>query len=394
MIHGDVLGERARLTPAKLALVDVATGTRLTYAELDARATRCARMLRERAGFARGDRIGLLAGNRLEYLDLFFAAAKAGVILVTLGTRLTPHELEHIIADSGMRALVYDGAFVEAVRALAPAATIQRWIALDDPAAPSHERYSALLDVTPAGSWARERCAPEDVYALLYTSGTTGRPKGVMIPHRMVAWNGYNTVVSWQLREDDVSPIFTPLYHAGALGAFLLPVLTIGGTIVLHKGFDTTEVWRTIVEEKCTVVLGVPTIWKLLMDAPEFATADLSPRAVLRSGGAPLPEYIAEAYQARGVRVQAGLRAHRGRRELLRHDRRGIGSQARLDWEAVHDDRGSAHRRAGARRARGRGGRALAARAAREPRVLEQPGGDRGRPRRRRLLPHRRPGAS
>ncbi len=110
-------------------------------------------------------------------------------------------------------------------------------------------------------------CRPEDPYCLLYTSGTTGRPKGVIIPHRMVAWNAYNTVVCWQLTESDISPIFTPLYHAGGLGAFLAPIMLAGGTIVLHRGFEPAEVWRVIEEEGCTVVLGVPTIWKMLAES-------------------------------------------------------------------------------------------------------------------------------
>jgi fatty-acyl-CoA synthase len=157
-----------------------------------------------------------------------------------------------------------------------------------------------------APGWRREPRLPEDLYALLYTSGTTGKPKGVLIPNRMLAWNGYNTVACWQLREDDVSPIFTPLYHAGGLGAFLVPMVTIGGTIVLHRGFDASEIWRTIERERCTVVLGVPTIWKLLMEAPGFATVDLSHVRWLISGGAPLPEYLIEAYQARGVVFKQG----------------------------------------------------------------------------------------
>jgi hypothetical protein len=122
-----------------------------------------------------------------------------------------------------------------------------------------------------------------------------------MIPHRQVAWNGYNTVCCWQLRADDVSPIFTPLYHAGGLLAFLVPIFTIGGTIVLHRAFDAGEIWRTIERERATVVLGVPTIWKLLAEAPEFASADLSSLRCLYSGGAPLPTWTAEIYPARVV---------------------------------------------------------------------------------------------
>ncbi len=311
MIHGDLLGERARLTPDKTALV-VVGGERLTYRELDERAVRCARLWVDRLGLAPGERVGILAGNRPEYLETFFAAGKTGVVLVTLGTRLTAHELEHVVRDSGLRALVYDGAFAETVEALRPRVEVERWVALDEPVAPAagaapdagYGELAAGLD--PAGFRPR-RCDPEEVYCLLYTSGTTGRPKGVVIPHRMVAWNGYNTVCSWQLREDDVSPIFTPLYHAGGLMAFLTPIVTIGGTVVLHRGFDVAEIWRTIEGERCTVVLGVPTIWKLLMEAPEFETADLSHVRAFYSGGAPLPHYLIEAYQRRGVVFKQGF---------------------------------------------------------------------------------------
>jgi fatty-acyl-CoA synthase len=308
MIHADVLGERARLTPSKLALVDIATGARLSYAELDARATVCAGVLRRQIGLAKGDRFGILASNRLEYLDFVFGTAKSGAVMVPLGTRLTAHELRHIVADSGMRVLVYDDAFAATVEALRSQVSVEQYVSLDRRASEGDRAYDALRasEASAGPAWVRERCGPEDLWALLYTSGTTGRPKGVMIPHRMVAWNGYNTVACWQLRDDEVTPIFTPLYHAGALGAFLIPIATIGGTVVLHQRFDPAEVWRTIVAERCTVVLGVPTIWKILMEAPEFATADLSSVRAFMCGGAPLPEYIAHAYQERGVVFKQG----------------------------------------------------------------------------------------
>ena len=305
MLHGDVLGERARLTPDKTALVFVPTGQRFTYRELDDRAARCARAWNAGLGLSRGDRVGILANNRVELLDAFFAAGKSGIILVPLGTRLTAHELAYIVRDSGMRGLTYGGEFAATVRELRTLVEVERWIALDDAADPSDGRWSDLLSRT-ADPGPPTACKPEDVYCLLYTSGTTGKPKGVMIPHRMVAWNGYNTAICWQLREDDISPIFTPLYHAGGLGAFLLPIFAIGGTIVLHAGFDTGEIWRTMERERCTVALGVPTIYKLLMEAPEFGNVDLSSVRWLISGGAPLPLYIIEAYQRRGVVFKQG----------------------------------------------------------------------------------------
>ena len=303
MRHADLLGERARLTPDKIALVCVPQGTRHTYRELDHRAARMAAMWIEVCGFRPGERVGLLAHNRIEFLDAFFATGKSGVILVPLGTRLTPHELAHIVRDAGLRALIYDAAFADTVRALRGMVDIERWIALDEAATPGDPR---VLDLLPAAPTRLPRPEPEDLCCLLYTSGTTGQPKGVMVPHRMVIWNGYNTVVGWQLREDDRSPIFTPLYHAGGLGAFLVPIFTIGGTIVLHAGFDLAEIWQTLAAERCTIVLGVPTIYKLLMESPEFERTDLSNVRAFMSGGAPLPLYIIEAFQRRGVVFKQG----------------------------------------------------------------------------------------
>ena len=307
MIHGDLLGERARLTPGKTALVTVPDGQRLSYAELDRRACRCAAVWRGALGLEKGDRVALLAHNRVEFIDAFFAAGKSGVVLVPLGTRLTAGELAEIIDDAGARALIYGGAFAGVVRQLRQEVELERWIALDEPATPGDAQFEELCRDTDPASWARERCSPEDPHCLLYTSGTTGRPKGVIIPQRMVSWNGYNTACGWQLEASDVSPIFTPLYHAGGLGAFLTPIFAIGGTIVLHRGFDPAEIWRTIERERCTVVLGVPTIWKLLLEAPEFETVRLDHVRWFISGGAPLPRYLIEAYQRRGVVFKQGF---------------------------------------------------------------------------------------
>ena len=308
MLHADVLGERATLSPDRTALVHVATGARLSYRDLDTRAGALAAAWRGPLGLAPGDRVGLLAHNRVEFVDAFFAAAKSGVILVPLSTRATSRELEGIVGDSGMRALFYERHFADIVSALRATGTIERFVALDEeePATDDTSLASLLRDASPAGALGRTVVDPEHPACLLYTSGTTGKPKGVIVPHRMVAWNAYNTAVCWDLHEDDVSPIFTPLYHAGGLGAFLLPIFAAGGTIVLHRGFDPAEIWDVIEREGCTVVLGVPTIWKLLADAPQFATADLSRVRWFISGGAPLPQAIIDTYQSRGVSFKQG----------------------------------------------------------------------------------------
>jgi len=288
MFELDLLSERARVTPDRVALVSIETGERLTYAGLNARAERAAESLR--TILEPGDRFGILAYNCIEFLELFFAAGKAGLIVVPLSTRATAHELTHIVNDCGMKVLFY-GAELAEISATLP---VTQRVILTLPA--GHGRRSFAVSAV----------KDDAICCLLYTSGTTGKPKGVMIPRRQLYWNGYNTAINWSLRDDDVSPVFTPLYHAGGIAAFLIPIFCAGGTIVLHKGFDTTQVWNTIERERCTVVLGVPTIWKLLMDAPEFAAADLSHVRWFISGGAPLPQSIIDAYQKRGVVFKQG----------------------------------------------------------------------------------------
>ena len=273
IFDGDLLAERARLTPDRIAIIAVETGERLTYAELNTRAEVAAAAVVD-AGVRPGDRYGILFHNSIDFLALFFAAAKCGAIVVPLSTKATAHELDAIATDCSMK-VCFKG----------PEFTWER----------GHPARTA-----------GETPALPGVYCLLYTSGTSGKPKGVMIPKRQLYWNGYNTAVNWGLREDDVSPIYTPLYHAGGVAAFLIPIFTVGGTIVLHRGFDAAEVLRTIEREGCTVVLGVPTTLKMLMDAPEFAATDLSHVRWFISGGAPLPHYIIDAYQKRGVEMKQG----------------------------------------------------------------------------------------
>jgi fatty-acyl-CoA synthase len=306
MIHGDILGERARVSPERTALVTVADGRRYSYRELDQRAVGCARMWLYGLGLRPGERVAILSGNRVEMLDAFLAAGKSGVVLVPLSTRLTANELEQIVRDSGSRALIYDGEHRGVVRRLRPRVEVEFWLALDERDRDDDLDYAEMVLTRGAGSSVHRRCRPEDPYCLLYTSGTTGRPKGVVTPHRQIAWNAYNTAACWQLGETDCSSIFTPLYHAGGLGAFLTPLLLVGGRLVLHAAFDAAEVWRVIEDEGCTVVLGVPTIWKLLAEAPEFQKVDLSRVRWLISGGAPLPKHLIDVYRQRGVVLRQG----------------------------------------------------------------------------------------
>ena len=306
MITGDILGERTRLSPNAVALIHVPTRRQFTYAELNRRAIQCARVWTDLCSLVPGDRVCILSENRVEYVDAFCAAGKSGIILVPLGTRSTAHELHQIRVDCGPRCLMYSSRYEELAQELQQLEAFEHFINLDAQEDVAKTLgYAKALDRVPPDPLST-RLQPEDVFCLLYTSGTTGRPKGVMIPHRQVAWNAYNSVVSWQLTESDRVQVYTPMYHAGGLTVFLTPLFAIGGSIVLHDGFDAAEVLQAFRDYECTLLFGVPTIFKMFLDSPEFAALDRSHLRWLASGGAPLPLQVLHAYQQRRLIFHQG----------------------------------------------------------------------------------------
>jgi len=306
LIIGDVLGERARLSPETVALIHVPTRRQFTYAELNRRALQCARVWTDLCSLAPGDRICILSENRVEYVDAFWAAGKSGVVLVPLGTRSTALELQQIVADCAPRCLMYSARYSKLAAELLQLAPVEHAIALD-----GEHGFEETMNYAEAINRVRPdpfstRLHPEKIFCLLYTSGTTGRPKGVMVPHRQVSWNAYNTVISWQLRSSDRVQIYTPMYHAGGLTVFMTPLFAIGGSIVLHDGFDVAEILQAFRDYECTLLFGVPTIFKILLESPGFPSLDLSGLRWCASGGAPLPLQLLTAYQQRGVIFHQG----------------------------------------------------------------------------------------
>jgi len=267
---------------------------------------RCARVWTDLCSLVPGDRVCLLSENRVEYVDAFWAAGKSGIILVPLGTRSTARELQQILADCGARCLMYSTRYEKLAQELQQLVGFQHFISLDKeadlPEALSYAKAIGRVRPDPLAT----KLQPDDIFCLLYTSGTTGRPKGVMIPHRQIAWNAYSTVVSWQLRPTDRVQVYTPMYHAGGLTVFMTPLFAIGGSIVLHDGFDAAEVLQALRDYQCTILFGVPTIFKMFLDSPEFASLDFSHLRWCASGGAPLPLQLLRAYQERGLIFRQG----------------------------------------------------------------------------------------
>lgn len=303
----NLLTDRARLTPHREAVFELATGTHYTFADLNARANRAANLLRS-LGVQAGDRVSILAHNSIVYLDIFFAVGKIGAIFSPLNWRLTPAELAYIVNDNQPTVLFCGVEFADTLAAMRPGTNLRHIIALEGAKIDGARDYTSATNAVSVEEPPRPaNLTAESPYCILYTSGTTGKPKGAVIPHRQVLWNILNTTASWGLTERDISPVFTPLFHAGGLFAFLTPILYLGGKIILGRTFNPAETLRIILEERCTVILGVPTLFQMWLNAPNFDDLDFSHVHFFISGGAPCPISLMDEWRNRkGVVFRQG----------------------------------------------------------------------------------------
>ena len=307
MHAADILTKRANLTPNREALYDLHTGKRHSFADLNERANRAANFLREKYDLQKGDRVSILAQNCLPYIDLLFGLGKIGVILAPLNWRLTAHELIYIVNDLDPKVLLCGPEYSSVLGEMRDELHVPHYISLEGADVPDAAAYDTLLEHASAAEPERPSLSGEDGYCILYTSGTTGKPKGAVLPHRQVLWNSINTVVSWGLSENDVSPILTPMFHSGGLFVFLVPLFYIGGRIVLARNFDPEESLKVIMDEKCSVILGVPTLFQVWMNSPIFKDADFSHVHFFISGGAPCPPKLIEDWnRTKGVTMRQG----------------------------------------------------------------------------------------
>ncbi len=316
MYIGDYLGRREIYSPEKLAIIDFGKTPelRLTYREWNARVNQLANWLKTEAGIGKGDRVAILARDGVEHLDLFFACGKLGAIHTAFNWRLHWREHLGIIASTTPRALFYSDDFNDIVGEIETALrgedhSISLYVHYEGmgiDSGPSLD-YQKILAGSPATPVTCETLEAEDIACLLFTGGTTGLPKGARISHRMICWNVLNTVIH-DLQHDDIYLNIYPLFHAGGLFAYLSSQIIFGNTTILTRQFDPAQVLDLIEREKVTVFAGVPTMYQMMTQAPNWSTADLSSLRFCTSGGAPLPVPLVEQYtREKGIRFKQGF---------------------------------------------------------------------------------------
>ena len=321
---GRWIRDRARTTPDRVA-IDYG-GERTTYQELDQHSERLAAGFLA-AGLCRGDRVATLTGSSPGHAAVFFACAKAGLLLLPLSWRLSSAELAYQLDDAEPALLLVE----EEHDALADAALAAAAVA------PRRERLGA---VPPPGDALGAEVGDDDPLLLVYTSGTTGRPKGALLTHRNCFWTNLSFDLGAGIAGDDVVLQVLPQFHVGGWNVQPLLAWWKGATVVLERFFDPARCLALIAEKRVTTMMGVPATYLFMSQQPAFDCADLSSlrRAVV--GGAPMPEALLAAWQERGDGGRPGLRPHGGGAERPLPARRGRLAQARLRRQALSARRG------------------------------------------------------
>ncbi|KUG61319.1 MULTISPECIES: acyl-CoA synthetase [Kocuria] len=298
---GSWLVRRLEKSGPKVAVVH---GERtLTYRELHDRSRRLATALAGQ-GVGPGDRVAFLGENSPAFLETMFAAGALGAVLVPLNTRLAVPEIRYQLEDAGVSVLIHDAALTGlAEPAARELARVPRWVVAEEDV----DGVPALETVIGAAEpWTEDvPVGLDDLAVILYTSGTTGRPKGACLTHGNFTWNCVNVLVDYDVAADDVALMISPMFHVASLGMGVLPTLLKGATLVLESKFVPGRVLELIEAHRVTWLSGVPTTYQLLCEHPDWDSTDLSSLRKLTCGGSAVPMRVLDAYESRGLAFTA-----------------------------------------------------------------------------------------
>ncbi|WP_348726994.1 long-chain fatty acid--CoA ligase [uncultured Mycolicibacterium sp.] len=300
---GSMLRQRATVSPHLEAYVEPSTQVRMNYTEMNALANRCADVLTS-LGIGKGDRVGLLMPNSVEFCCLFYGAAKIGAVAVPLNTRLAAPEVDFILTDSGSKVVIYGAALAAVVDAITAdpdsSCAVRHWV----PAGGDDDALGGHLEAAGTAEPAGEHGGADNLF-IMYTSGTTGHPKGVVHTHDSVhsAASSWCSTIDVRYRDRLLLPL--PMFHVAALTTVIFSAMR-GVTVISMPQFDATKVWSLIVDERVSIGGAVPAILNFMRQVPEFAELDAPDFRYFITGGAPMPESLIKLYAAKNIEVVQG----------------------------------------------------------------------------------------
>ncbi|MBI4633630.1 MAG: long-chain fatty acid--CoA ligase [Deltaproteobacteria bacterium] len=305
---GEWVSKRAQQRPERIFLKEE-DGREFNNAEFDGHVNRMANALGA-LNIVKGERVAVLMLNSSEFLEIFFACAKTGAIMVPINFHLTAPELIYILKDCSPRALIYSADFAENIRTIKDAGLpIPHYLRHggeglpEDPSLADFVSPFLSTEPVPAGE-----ITLNDPLFIMYTSGTSGDPKGAMLSHGNILFGAVHSLVGYGINKTYKSLVVAPLFHIGALAASATPVIYAGGSLVLKTFYNASEVIKLIVREKINYLFAVPVMFQLMTKSEEWDKADFSHVHFFISGGAPIPVSVIRKYQEeKGVGFVQGL---------------------------------------------------------------------------------------
>ena len=300
---GDWVRKWAAIQSHKTAIIS--EESTLTYEELSTRANQLANLLRKR-GTQKGDRVAVLLYNSKEYVEILLALSTIGAILVPLNWRLSGSELEFILKDSEPDTLFFGEEFKDVVKAIKPNIPIMEgnYICIGKSICSWAINYEKTVkEESPEESKIERPIDGEDPQIIMYTSGTTGLPKGAILSHRKTFYNILNADIYYGLTTEDIFLVSRALFHSGGLLVSVAPTLYKGGTIILKKRFRPQEILETIEKHRVTVIEASATMYNFILQQCDLRKNDLSSLRCCVTGGERVPRPLLEEYLNRGITI-------------------------------------------------------------------------------------------
>jgi fatty-acyl-CoA synthase len=295
----DLIEQNAAFTPDKAAIIF--EGDVLSYAAFNTRIERTACALKTEFGVSRGDRVAILSLNRPDYLVLLYACARLGAMLVPLNWRLAVAEQLFILSDASAKVLVLEQAFGEILPAVEKNMPDTGIVGFDF-VPPRGSAFDALLTLA-RGDGRNPQTDLTCPLLIVYTSGTTGRPKGAVLRQEALLWNGVMSQHMHGLTSGDHVLTVLPFFHVGGLNIQTTPALHFGATVTIHPRFTPDTTLATIARERPTLTVLVPAIIQAVTDHPDWASTDLSSLKAVSTGSTIVPPHLIDHFVARGVPV-------------------------------------------------------------------------------------------
>ncbi len=285
---GYILTQKAKQMGGSEALVF--EGKRLTYGDLNNRVNRLANAFLD-MGIGKGEHVLLLAQNCNEFMEVYFALAKIGGVLVPVNWRLAPREIEYICTNSRSVAFLVQADYCPAVNSIREKLDgVKDYVCIGQGTPGNMKSYDELLEAYPPGEphmkWG---VSLGDDVAIIYTSGTTGRPKGAIHTHAGHLWHAANSAIGFQVRPDDRSLVCCPLFHVAGFHNFSFHMYYVGGTVIMHRSFNETKIFEDIERERVTLLFAVSSMIVRLVEHPDIGRHDLSSLRKIWTGAEPFP---------------------------------------------------------------------------------------------------------